>query len=112
MTGQPDTLANIQLGYTGTDHIFTLKFGRVGDRLITAGIFSLPDEFLASRMDLGFKWSWSPTNWALLEPLTVSLEVENLLNDSYERTQGDVITRTYKTGVSALLGIKWRFDTL
>jgi outer membrane receptor protein involved in Fe transport len=46
----------------------------------------------------------------MLEPLTVSLEVENLLNDAYEQSQGDIITRSYKTGISGLLGIKWRFD--
>ena len=112
MTGQPDTLLNLQLGYTGNDHIFTLKFSRVGERLITANIDGLPDEFLDPRFDLGFKWSWSPSDWPMLEPLTVSLEVENLLNDAYERSTGDIITRTYKTGISALLGIKWRFDTL
>ena len=82
----------------------------MGERLITSGVENLPDEFLSPRLDLGMKWSWSPTRWEALQPLTVSFEVENLLNDAYERTQGDFITRTYKTGVSGSLSMKWRFD--
>ena len=111
MTGQPDTLLNLQFGYTGIEHVFRLKFGRVGERLITAGIQDLPDEFLEPRLDLGFKWSWTPTFWPVLEPLTISLEVENLLNDAYERSQGEFITRSYKTGVTGSLSLKWRFDS-
>lgn len=110
MTGQPDTLLNLQLGYTGEEHIVRVKFGRVGDRLITAGIEGLPDEYLESRMDLGMKWSWTPMAWPALQPLTVSLELENLLNDAYERTQGEFITRTYKTGITGSLSLKWRFE--
>ena len=110
MTGQPDTLLNMQLGYTGDEHIVRVKFGRVGERLITAGIEGIPDEFLEPRMDLGMKWSWSPLNWPGMEPLTVSLELENLLNEAYERTQGEFITRTYKTGVTGSLSLKWRFE--
>ena len=110
MTGQPDTLLNMQLGYTGDEHIVRVKFGRVGERLITAGIEGIPDEFLEPRMDIGMKWSWSPLNWPGMEPLTVSLELENLLNDAYERTQGEFITRTYKTGATGSLSLKWRFE--
>ena len=82
-----------------------LKFGRVGERLITAGAQGLPDEFLEPRMDLGVKWSYSP-----LDPLTLSLELDNLLNESYERSQGDFIIRDYKTGVTGKLSVSWRFD--
>jgi len=110
MTGQPDTLLNLQFGYTGMDHVVSAKFGRVGERLITAGIQGLPDEYLQPRLDLGIKWSWSPSAWPLLEPLTVSLELENLLNDEYERTQGEFVTRGYKTGITGSLSLKWRFD--
>ncbi len=109
MTGQPDTLLNLQLGYSGEEHIVTMKFGRVGERLITAGIQGLPDEYLEPRLDLGLKWSWSPAI-PMLEPLTVSLELENLLNDAYERSQGEFVTRRYKSGVTGLLSVKWRFD--
>jgi hypothetical protein len=56
------------------------------------------------------KWSWSPVSMPALEPLTVSLELENLLNDVYERTQGEFVTRTYKTGATASLSFKWRLD--
>jgi outer membrane receptor protein involved in Fe transport len=111
MTGQPDSTANFQIGYIGPEHIFTLKFGRVGKRLITAGVENLPDEFLSQRYDLGFKWSWSPTAWPILEPMTISLEIENLLDDEYERTQGDFVIRTYKTGITGKLGLKYRFDS-
>ena len=110
MTGQPDTLMNLQFGYTGDEHVIRVKFGRVGERLITAGIEGMPDEFLRPRMDLGMKWSWSPLAWPVLEPLTISMELENLLNEAYERTQGDFITRTYKTGVTGSLSLKWRFE--
>lgn len=110
MTGQPDNTINLQIGYTGPEHIFTVKFGRVGNRLITAGTEGVPDEFLDPRHDLGFKWSWSPMAWPVLEPMTISLEVENLLDDSYDRTQGDFTVRSYQTGVTAKLGLKYRFD--
>jgi outer membrane receptor protein involved in Fe transport len=46
----------------------------------------------------------------MLEPLTISLELENLLNDKYERTQGEFVTRGYKTGITGSLSLKWRFD--
>ncbi|MEX2367059.1 MAG: TonB-dependent receptor, partial [Pseudohongiellaceae bacterium] len=105
MTGQPDTLFNLQLGYTGMEHVVRLKFGRVGERLITAGAQGLPDEFLEAHLDLGMKWSYTP-----ITPLTVSLELNNLLNDAFQRTQGEFTIRDYKTGVTGKLGLSWRFD--
>ncbi|MEX2489283.1 MAG: TonB-dependent receptor, partial [Pseudomonadales bacterium] len=107
MTGQPDILLNLQLGYTGIRHVVTAGLSWVGKRLITAGINDLPDEFLEPHMDLGVKWSYTP-----IDPLTISLELENLLNDSYQRSQEEFFTRAYKTGITGKLGLSWRFDFL
>jgi len=107
MTGQPDILTNVEFGYTGAEHIVRLALGYTSDRLVNAGIQGLPDEFIETRWSLGGKWSYSP---AFLDAATVSLELENLLNDEFQRSQGPFLTRNLKAGITASLGVQWRFD--
>lgn len=105
MTGQPEILANVQLGYTGDRHVFTIAAGYQSDRLINAGVQGMPDEFIEPRISLGGKWSWT-----IIDPLTMSLELENVVNDAYQRSQGRFLTRDWKTGVTGSFSLKWRFD--
>jgi hypothetical protein len=105
MTGQPEILANVQIGYTGPKHVITVAAGYTSDRLINAGIQGLPDEYIEPRITLGGKWSWT-----VIEPLTFSLELENVVNDAFQRKQGSILTRSYKDGVTGALSLKWRFD--
>jgi outer membrane receptor protein involved in Fe transport len=107
MTGQPKMTANLEWGYTGTEHVIRIAAGYTSDRLINAGVNGLPDEFIEPRFTLGGKWSYNP---GFLDPLTVSLELENLLDDEYARTQGPFFTRSYTTGITGSLSFKWRFD--
>lgn len=106
MTGQPEFNANVEFGYTGAEHIVRVAFGYISDRLINGGVNGLPDEFVEPRVTLGGKWSYNPS---FMEPLTLSLELENLLNDEFERTQGGITTRSYQSGVTGSLSAKWRF---
>jgi hypothetical protein len=99
--------ANLEWGYTGTEHVIRIAAGYTSDRLINAGVNGLPDEFIEPRFTLGGKWSYNP---GFLDPLTVSLELENLLDDEYARTQGPFFTRSYTTGITGSLSFKWRFD--
>ncbi len=105
MTGQPETLANAQLGYSGDKHIVTIAAGYQSDRLINAGIQGLPDEFIEPRISLRGKWTYT-----VIDPLTISLSLQNLVDDAFQRRQGSVLTRDFKTGVTGSLSFKWRFD--
>jgi outer membrane receptor protein involved in Fe transport len=107
MTGQPEIAATIEFGYTGVEHVVRMAFGYTGDRLINAGVNGLPDEFVAPRLTLGGKWSYNPE---FLDRLTVSLELENALDDAYRRTRGGIVTRDYTSGITLGLSAKWRFD--
>jgi len=107
MTGQPEILANFQLGYTGAEHIVRIAFGYTSDRLINGGTNGLPDEFIEPRFSLGGKWSYNPE---YLDGLTVSLQLDNLLNDQFRRKQAGILTRDLTTGVTGSLSLKWRFD--
>lgn len=107
MTGQPEILGNLEIGYTGVEHIVRIAFGYTSDRLINGGTNSLPDEFIEPRFTLGGKWSYNPD---YLDALTVSLELENLLNDEIKRKQAGILTRNLTTGVTGSLSLKWRFD--
>ncbi len=105
MTGQPEVITNAQLAYIGDRHTFTIAAGYQSDRLINAGVQGLPDEYIEPRISLGGKWTWN-----VLDPLTLGLEMENVLNDAYQRKQGDFLTRDWKNGVTAKFSAKWRFD--
>ena len=105
MTGQPEILANVQIGYTGSKHVISIAAGYQSDRLINAGINGIPDEFIEPRISLGGKWSYT-----VIDPLTISLRLQNLVDDAFQRRRGNILTRDFNTGVTGSLSVKYRFD--
>ena len=107
MVGQPNYIANVEIGYTGAEHVVRIAAGFTSNQLINGGTNTLPDEFVQPYTSLGGKWSYTPN---YLDPLTVSLELQNVLNDEFQRKQGPILTRDLTRGVTGSLSIKWRFD--
>ena len=104
LEGQADSLFNLQLGYQGGRHTGLVGVNHVGERLDTAGVNGIPDEFREPVTKLNAKWAYSVTNAA-----TVSLTLDNITNEEIEETQGSFTTSSFEEGTTAKLGFSYRF---
>jgi outer membrane receptor protein involved in Fe transport len=116
LLGQPPFSINASLQYADSDYgTFRLLYRTVGDTIAAAGTDvqpdnpsgSLPDIFKKRRDQLDFVWLKEFE--AFDTPLTGKFGIENILNDDFVQTQGDVIIEKYRTGATFVVGISYRF---
>ncbi|MGH7459490.1 MAG: TonB-dependent receptor domain-containing protein [Longimicrobiales bacterium] len=92
------TLAPAEAGYSAT-----LLYNVVGKRIVNASERPLPNVFEQSRhaLDLALRLP-------VYGPVSAKLDVKNLLDSSYEVTQGTVTRERYNAGRVIAAGISWR----
>ncbi|MEN1727461.1 MAG: TonB-dependent receptor [Pseudomonadota bacterium] len=105
LEGASPWVANVQLGYTSPEETFewTLLYNSFGKRISRAGALGQPDIFEKpfDKLDFVFRYRFR-------ERWSVKLELENILDDAVEFTQGGLTTRRYKPGVAIGLGFQYR----
>lgn len=109
MQGQSDWLGNLQFGWDDYDRgeNFALVLNYTGERLSGVGINEVQDEFERPplMMNVVYKREFEVGS-NLLE---LSLEAENLLNDSAEWVQEGQIIETYDIGRTLSVGLTYKF---
>ena len=110
LQGQADNIANLQIGYN--DYIAnsqaTLIFNYVDDRVRARGIDVLPDiiEEVPTTLDFVYSRIFDVEE----NTLKLSLEIRNILDESYEATMADnIFYDQYDLGTSVSLGLKYNF---
>jgi len=105
LQGQSPYVANLQLTYDddGRDWSATLLLNAVGERIAEVGVLGAPDkkEQPSPDLDLVLQWRW-------LDLFDVKARFGNLLDSSFEVTQGDEIVQRYQRGRTFSLGLSWR----
>ena len=106
MQGQPDQLANLQLGMDdlemGSEYTFLINYQ--GESLEAVSIGDEPNVFKEPRMQLDFNYSQE-----LSDDLTLKAKLKNITDEAYELTQGDEIYRKYKKGTELSIGVSMPF---
>ena len=105
MVGQAPYVVNAGLTWArpmgGTSA--TLLYNVVGERIVSAGILPLPDVYEEARhvLDLSLRVGLSAA-------ISAKLDAKNLLDSSFEQTQGSVTREYYRTGRALSVGLSWR----
>lgn len=103
MQGQPDTLANIQLGIDDADSLdkYTLVYNYQGESLYSATQVgsSEPDIIREPRAELSFNYSTE-----IAADLTLKLSLKNIFDEKVSLTQEGENYRSYHKGMEASLG--------
>jgi len=104
LQGQADELFNLLVGYDGSAHDAAVALNYTGDRLDAAGRNGQPDIVEESRflVNVTYDYAWS-------DSLSFNAEVENLLDEEVELTQGGKIREEYDPGVDFTVGLDYRF---
>jgi len=104
LQGQADELFNLIIGFDGERHDVTTALNYTGDRLNAVGTFGLPDVVEESRiqLDIGYDYRWN-------ESLSLGFNIENLLDEEVELTQGGRQLEGFEPGVDFSIGASYRF---
>ncbi|MDX2168475.1 MAG: carboxypeptidase regulatory-like domain-containing protein [Deltaproteobacteria bacterium] len=116
LLGMPPFSVNASLAYADNDYgTFRLLYRTVGRTIAAAGTDvqpddpggALPDIYKERRDSLDFIWI---TEFSAFDtPLTGKAGVENILNDDYRQTQGNVTIEKYRTGATFVFGLAYKF---
>ncbi len=112
LQGQSDNILNFQIGFNDfiANSQGTLIFNYVDDRVRARGIDVLPDIIEEVPTTLDFVYSRNFDRDDLENPLKLSLEIRNILDESYEATVADnIFYDQYDLGRSFSLGLKYQF---
>ena len=112
LQGQSDNILNFQIGFNDfiANSQGTLIFNYVDDRVRARGIDVLPDIIEEVPTTLDFVYSRNFDVDDLENPLKLSLEIRNILDESYEATVADnIFYDQYDLGRSFSLGLKYQF---
>lgn len=106
MQGQPDQLANLQLGLDDLEAgaEYTILFNYQGESLEAVSIGDEPNVFKEPRMQLDFNYSKE-----LTDSLTLKAKLKNITDEAYELTQGGKTYRKYKKGTEMNIGMSMPF---
>jgi outer membrane receptor protein involved in Fe transport len=116
LLGQPPFTINASLQYADSDYgTFRLLYRTIGRTIVAAGTDvqpetpsgALPDIYRERRDQLDF--IWLKDFEAFDVPLTGKFGVENITNDNYVQTQGDLTVEKYRTGATFVLGVSYKF---
>jgi outer membrane receptor protein involved in Fe transport len=106
MQGQSPYVMNLKLGYDNinTGRSAVLLLNESGERITSLGTSGAPDYYEQpyKKMDFVLKWRLNDT-YDLNEKktgYTVSFKAQNLLDSEKKITQGSVVAKTYKPGMS------------
>ena len=106
LQGHSSHIFNFQIGYEnpnwGTQA--TLLYNITSERIVSVGLLGAPDKFEQPFNQLDFVLSQNINNW-----ISMRLTMRNLLNDKFQVTQGDEITREFKRGRQFNLGVRINF---
>ncbi len=104
LTGQADTVLNLQVGFDGDLHDLTLAVNRVGERLDAAGTQGRPDIFQQPSTFVDLTYSLK-----LFDRAKIKLSAENLLDEEISFEQGGRLQRQILTGRSFGASFGWEF---
>jgi len=108
LLGQASYVVNAALEYQNTTWgVWRLLYNTVGPYIVAAGVDHLDDIKQQSRNQLDAVWLKEIAPFDL--PLTAKVAVENILNDRYLQTQGDLVTNRYRTGATFKFGISYTY---
>ncbi len=102
LQGQASHILNAQLGNDGERFDWSLLYNRVGKRLDRLGVNPEPNVFLQPVDRVDFVWGWR-----FAERWSLKFKARNLLDPTYEFTQGDKIQRSRTKGRDFSLSFKW-----
>jgi outer membrane receptor protein involved in Fe transport len=117
LTGQADRVLNLQLGYDGATHDFTLLINHVGERLDGGGVDGLPDIYQEPTTFVDLTYSLTiPDILPVIGDVPfigegqLKLKGRNLLNEENEYFQGDLLQRRTLFGRGYSASLKWDFQ--
>ncbi len=107
LQGQSPFVANVQFGYDNEDRGIsaTLLYNTFGERITFVGVSGAPDILEQPADQLDFVYSQQLFD----DRMKLSFKLKNLLDQRIEFIQGDEITREFKRGQSASVGLSWKF---
>lgn len=116
LNGQADNTLNLQVGYDGPVHDFTLVYNRVGQRLDQAGVDGLPDIFQEPISSLDLTYTLTiPEVLPFIGKIPyvgngqIKFKGRNLLNEEVEFLQGGELQRRIIFGRGYTASLKWNF---
>ena len=106
LQNQAKNTLNVQFGYDhlGAGHQVTLLYNRVGDRISDGGGAQLPPVVEEPFNSLNLVYEYSG-----LRNIVLKSEVNNLLDDTREFTQGGQTFRKFEPGVGVEFELTWEF---
>lgn len=106
LLGQSRYLANAVFQWTRPKWRSDARFyaNYVSRRITDVGTFSLPDIYQEPNVFLDFVYQYSP---AERSKWSIRFEAENLGNNDYRWTQGDIVQRDYRLGRTFQIGLSY-----
>ena len=103
MVGQSPYVLNAGMSYAAGATSATLLYNRVGQRITSAGVAPLADNYERPRdvVDLSLRFP-------LLRQISGRVDLRNLLDAPYRITQGAVTREYYRVGRVATFGVAWQ----
>lgn len=106
MTGHSEYVVNLQLNYDSVngEHSSSLVYNVFGDRILAAGVNNRQDAMEQPFHSLDAVYTYYPDFNS-----KVKFKVQNLLNESQEVTQSEVVVRSREMGVNFSLSYSYEF---
>ncbi|MBU2180465.1 MAG: TonB-dependent receptor plug domain-containing protein [Gammaproteobacteria bacterium] len=106
LTGHSKYVVNLQLNYDSDngEHTSSLVYNIFGERILASGVAGRQDAFEQPFNSLDFVYTWYPDFNS-----KVKFKVQNLLGETQEVTQSDVIVRSKEIGTGFSLSYSYDF---
>ncbi len=106
LTGHSEYVVNLQLNYDSADgeHSTSLVYNLFGERILASGVAGRQDAFEQPFHSLDLVYTWYPDFNS-----KVKFKVQNLLGETQEVTQSDVIVRSKEIGTGFGLSYSYEF---
>ncbi len=106
LQGHSPHVINVQLGYDNPQWgtTATLLYNTTAERIVEVGVQNLPDSYQQGFNQLDFVYNQRINDW-----LALNFRAKNLLDDTVEVLQGDMVTRSYTPGREFKLGIRLNY---
>lgn len=95
LQGQANYVFNLQFGYDGDKHDWTLTFNQVGKRLSKANVQGRPDIYRQPLPELNSKWSWK-----INDVFKLSVAAKNILDPEYAFLGNGFKDKSYRKGMT------------
>lgn len=106
LQGHSPHVINVQLGYDNPQWgtTATLLYNTTAPRIVEVGIQGLPDSYQQGFNQLDFVYNQRINDW-----FSINFRMKNLLDDTVEVLQDDIVTRSYTPGREFKLGIRLNY---